>query len=208
MRNSMLVLIVLLSAASCGGSSSPASPTETSSSAQSILVVFTPVGGTYTAQLNNQTYTAAGGFIVDLPVGMYQISGSFQGSGFGVGFAAVAIGAGGVQSGSLRSLSGPSPQVSPCTITYFNIDTPSVPRSFQLQFQVTASVGSACQGVQRACGGARNQPCFTLRRCWNDPKVNAQKSAQVAEQSWHHCSVGPLKLRCYWWSHSHAFEDR
>ncbi|MBI3491558.1 MAG: hypothetical protein HY047_07250 [Acidobacteria bacterium] len=109
-----------------------------------LIVAFTSVGGTYTASLNGQTYTASGGFTVNLPIGTQQISGSFTGTGFGVGF--TTIGGGGVQSGSLRSISGPSPQVSSCQILYFNLDTPNVQRTFQLQFQVTSNVGSACQG--------------------------------------------------------------
>jgi hypothetical protein len=110
------------------------------------MVVFVPLGGTYTAQLNNQTYTASGGFLVNLSPGTtYQVTGSFIGQGFSVAFTSVTLGGGGVQSGSVRSVSGPSGSVSSCQVDYFNINTPNTQRSFQVSFTVTSTVGSACQ---------------------------------------------------------------
>lgn len=108
-----------------------------------MLVVFTPVSGTYTAQVGGQTFTAAGGFTLRLSTGMHEISGSFRGQGFGIGFGSV--GGGGAESGSVRSLAGPSPQVQACNVLYFNLETPNVQRDFRMQFRVTSNVGSTCQ---------------------------------------------------------------
>jgi hypothetical protein len=142
-RGSALLLVSVLASA-CGDSTTGPS-SSTSTGGVPILVVFTPVGGSYTASLNNQTFTAAGGFTVPLAPGTYTITGSFVGQGFGVGFAT--SGTGGVVSGSVRHLSGPTDrQVKSCDILYFNIDTPSTRRSFQVQFQVSSNVGTACQG--------------------------------------------------------------
>jgi hypothetical protein len=138
----ILGVVAVLMLAACGGSDSTTvtSPTST----PSFLVVFSATGGTYTATLNNQTYTASGGFTVSLPAGTYQIAGSFRGSFFGVGFGTIA--GGGALSGSVRSISGPAPMATSCGLIYDNFDTPTVQRSFQIQFQVTTSANSACQG--------------------------------------------------------------
>lgn len=140
------LILLTIALANCGGDggSAPTTPDGGGGSTVSVLVVLTPVGGTYTATLNNQTYTAAGGFSVSLRPGTHEIAGSFRGDGFGVGFAS--IGGGGAESGSLRSLSGPSPQVTACTAIYFNTGTTATLREFRLQFRVTTNVGSACQG--------------------------------------------------------------
>ena len=129
--------------AGCGGDGSPTSPGGNNSANVSVIVVFTPVAATYSAVLNNQTYTAAGGFTIALRPGTHEITGSFRGQAFGVGFGS--IGGGGAESGSLRSIAGPSPQVTACSALYFNETTPTVQREFRLQFRVTGSVGSACQ---------------------------------------------------------------
>jgi hypothetical protein len=112
------------------------------------VIVFTPVGdgSAFTAQLNNKTYTLAGAVAVTLDPATYQITGSFHGAGFGVGFQTIGS-TGGAQSGSPRSLTGPSPVVAPCGVTYSNSDTPSVDRAFQLQFQVTNDTRAACSGA-------------------------------------------------------------
>ena len=143
-KRGCVVLLVIL--ASACGSDSPSSPTSSSSSGIAVLVVFAPVGGTYTAQLNNQTYTATGGFTVNLSPGTtYQVTGSFVGQGFGVAFSSLTLGGGGVQSGSVRSVSGPSAQVSSCQVVYTNLDSPNTQRSFQVSFTITSANGSACQ---------------------------------------------------------------
>ena len=132
-----------------GGDGSPTSPSVGGGGGNQLYVVFTPanvgsVTGTYTAQLNNQTYTAAGGFPVSLAAGTYEISGSFTGGGFGIGFTRVL--GGGAESGSLRSITGPQPDTSqPCSLLYFNMNTPTVRRDFRMQFRVTDSTTTSCR---------------------------------------------------------------
>ena len=140
---------------SCGESSSPASPSGTDTptgtgSAQSVVVVFAPVSATYNATMQGQSYTAAGGFPLELRPGTYEINGSFRGAALGIGFTNARFGAGGVQSGSVRALSGPEPTVEACRVLYFyspaaQNGAAAVQQTFRLQFTVTASVGSACQ---------------------------------------------------------------
>ncbi len=146
MNRALAALLVCLVTASCGGESptapSPA-PAPRASSTTGVLVVFTPIVGTYTAQLNGQTYTASGGFTVNLPVGTHEVTGSFVGQGFGIGFSR--IGGTGVESSSIRSLTGPAPDILPCQILYLNFDTPNTRRNFRMQFRVTSNSNSACQ---------------------------------------------------------------
>jgi hypothetical protein len=142
LTTSMLAAIFLLWG--CGDSRVPADVGP--SSPVNVTVVFTPVGdgSTFSAQLNGQSFSLPGQSIVSLPPGTYQISGSFLGSGLGVGFQTLGSG-GGVQSGSARSLAGPAPQVAPCGITYASPDK-AASQSFQLQFQITADAKAACAG--------------------------------------------------------------
>jgi hypothetical protein len=137
--------VALLFFSGCGNTVLPAA---IGPSSIEVAVVFTPVGDgtTYTAQLNGQTYTRAGLSIVNLVPGTYQMTGSFLGSGFTTGFQTTGN-RGGVQSGSPRSLVGPSSLVASCGITYANSDARTVPQNFQLEFQVTADAGSACPGA-------------------------------------------------------------
>ncbi len=143
-RTVWLVLsLVLAGCAGCGGDSSSV-PTAPSSATMDPFVAFLSQNpGVYTATLERQTFTASGAFQVPLALGTYTINGSFTGVLFGVGFGSGLKG--GVLSGSVRSLSGPSATVSPCNILYDNFATPSVNRTFSIQFQVTANAGSACQ---------------------------------------------------------------
>lgn len=130
-------------AAGCGGGEG-STPTAPSAAGVNFFVVFTPVGGTYSAQVSGQTYTAAGGFSVRLPAGTHEISGTFRGQGFGVGFVP-GLSGGGVQSGSVQSLSGISPQVMPCSVLYSNLSTPTTERAFRVRINVTTNVNSVCQ---------------------------------------------------------------
>lgn len=138
-RDVAVVLFVLLAACSSNGNKSPTSPTESGS--PTVVVGFVPAGGTYTATLNNQTYTTTGGFVVTLSPGTYEISGSFAAAGFGIGFGNVL--GGGAESGSIRSLSGPGSSVTSCGVTYTS--SGSGAQQFRMSFRVTTTVGSACQ---------------------------------------------------------------
>lgn len=136
-----LVVLVLGAAALCGcGGSSPTSP---ASSAVPIVVYLVPVGGSYSATLQGQTYTASGGFSVSLAPGIYTITGTIQAQGLAVGFGTLGGNAGGVQSGSPRSVSGPSPLVESCKVSYFPSTVGA--SSFSVQFTLTSSANSACQ---------------------------------------------------------------
>jgi hypothetical protein len=135
----LLLVIGALLLPGCG-SNSPTSPGSGSSVA--VLAVFTPVG-TYSATINGQTLSASGGFTLHLSPGTHEITGSFRGQALGIGFGSA--GGGGAETSSLRSLSGPSSQISACQALYFNDSTPTVQREFRLQFRVTANVGAACQ---------------------------------------------------------------
>jgi hypothetical protein len=135
-------LVGLMLVASCA--SSPLTPTNSSID---ILVVFSPVagpdgGGGFTAKIENDTYTTPGAIKATLSPGIHQIAGSFQGAGFVVGFATIA--AGGVKSGSVNSVAGPSPKISSCAINYVNQDSPAARVDFQMQFQVTDSQTAVC----------------------------------------------------------------
>lgn len=144
------LLLVCLAFSACGGGSSPTSPTASGPSAaptaSTFLLVVAGLTGPYSATLNNQTYSATGGFPVTLPPGTYTMKGSFRGQGFTVAFQAYGVARAGVVSGSARVISGPGQrQVSQCQIMLFNIDTPSVSRDFEIEFRVTSDVGSSCQ---------------------------------------------------------------
>lgn len=109
----------------------------------SFLVTFlVPSGGTYTATLNNTTYTATGGFPLTLPPGTYEISGSFTGGVFGLGFGTT-TGAG-VESGSVRNLAGGDASVGSCGVNYVSL-TNTAMQQFRVQFRVTTNTGSVCQ---------------------------------------------------------------
>ena len=124
----------------CGGGSSPTSP---SSSAVPIVVYLVPAGGSYSATLQGQTYTASGAFNVSLAPGTYTITGTIQAQGLAVGFGILGLSGGGVQSGSARSLSGPAPLVESCKVSYFPATAGAT--AFSVQFTVTSSANAACQ---------------------------------------------------------------
>lgn len=152
MRSARAVLVlVCLGFIACGGGSgggptAPTIATPPAPAASTFLLVFGTSAGSYTATLNNQSYSATGGFPITLGPGTYTIKGSFRGQGFTVAFQAYGVAKAGVLSGSARVISGPAQrQVTQCQIMLFNIDTPSVSRDFEVEFRVTSDVGSSCQ---------------------------------------------------------------
>jgi len=140
----ILVAASVILASNCGGSSLLA---PVLGSKPKLLLIFGASPGSYSATLNGQTYSADGGFQISLDSGTtYTVSGTFKTPIFVVIFSNV--GGGGALSGSVRSLSGPvssSSATGPCSVGYDNIATPSVSRTFSIQFQATASTNSACQ---------------------------------------------------------------
>jgi hypothetical protein len=144
--SSVLALVSCVLVAACGGgdtggSSNPTSPSNSGSGSVSFFVSFVaPPDGSYTAQLNGQTYSSSGAFTVNLSPGTYTIEGSHRGTAFAVGFRSLVQG--GVQSGSVRSLAGTAPQTTACGVTY---GTANVSTAFRVQFTVTSSTTNACQ---------------------------------------------------------------
>ncbi|HXV16822.1 MAG TPA: hypothetical protein VD758_08580 [Gemmatimonadaceae bacterium] len=82
----------------------------------SITMDITNPDGTSNVTLNGVTYHDSPG-LVRVPVGNQTISGSFTGSSLVLSFGGY-VGLGGVPSGFVASVSGPSPIVSSCSITY------------------------------------------------------------------------------------------
>jgi hypothetical protein len=142
MRVMSLKVLVVALMLGAGCANSPSAP---ASSNIDILIVFSPVagpdGGEFTARLEAETYTLPGAVKATLGQGIHQITGTFRGAGFIVGFAT--IGEGGVKSGSVNSLAGPSPKITSCAITYAS-QSSTERVTFQMQFQVTDSQTAAC----------------------------------------------------------------
>jgi len=137
--------LALLFIAGC----SMSQPATGSSASYNVNIIFTPVapGPTgFSAQLDGKTYSSAGVSTVNVTTGTHQITGTFTGSGFVVGFATIEA-AGGVKSGTVLSVSGPSPTVSGCAVTYASADTPAAQHAFQVGFTVDSqSSGALCAG--------------------------------------------------------------
>jgi hypothetical protein len=136
-----LLLLCAVAACTTSGESVAAPGT-----AYNVYIAFTPVapGATgFSAQLDGRTYDSAGATTVNLTSGTHQMTGTYRGSGFGVGFATTDA-AGGVKSGSVRTLAGPSPRTSACSITYASADTPDDQHGFQFEFTVDAKSAGLC----------------------------------------------------------------
>ncbi len=91
------------------------------------------------SRLQGQTITAQGPYNFRLEPGTYEITGEMRTYVLSVDFSRVA-GTGGVQAGSVRSLSGPAIDVSQCGVLYLTYSPPS---SVRVQFTVTESEGAA-----------------------------------------------------------------
>src|SRR5262245_14237016 len=108
-----------------------------------IIVGFTPAeGGSFTARINGQTFSSPGGWAVTLSSlgSTYEISGSFTGGSLGVTFAAST--STGVQTGSVVSVQGPSPNITGCGVIYVAPSTAS--QQFRIQFKSTAAASLVC----------------------------------------------------------------
>ncbi len=140
-RKCVLTALVLALAAAC---SSPMA-TDAATADVAFVVVFTPVGdgSGFSATLDGQGYTTPGATSVTLAPGAHSLAGTFHGSGLTISFQT--IGEGGVQSNSVRSVSGPSPSAGACTITYAN-DTPATDRPFEIDFELDTAPANACPG--------------------------------------------------------------
>jgi hypothetical protein len=138
--------LALLFVAACSMSDSSTGP----SASYDVNIIFTPVAppndAGFSVQLDGKTYDASGVSTVSVSSGAHQMTGTYRGSGFVVGFATVDLG-GGVKSGSVHSVSGPSPKEIACAVTYSSSDTANAQHAFQLAFTVDAkSSGTLCGG--------------------------------------------------------------
>jgi hypothetical protein len=132
-----VLFMALVPLYACGGD-----PTSLVGKAQ-VLVNFGPAeNGSFTAQLNGQTFKSAGWFPMNQSSSgsTYEITGSFTGSSMRIRFSTST--AAGVQSGSVLSLQGPGPVVSDCELTY--VPTTSGSHQFRVQFKVTGTIGLVC----------------------------------------------------------------
>jgi hypothetical protein len=144
-KNVLVLWLPVLTLAMAVCCTSPVSTESTAAADISFVIVFTPEGdgSSFSATIEGQTYTAPGAVSVSLAPGPHALTGTFDGSGFSVGFQT--IGQGGVVSGSVRTTSGPSAKTSACSVTYSN-DTPSVRRDFEVSFELDAEPARACPG--------------------------------------------------------------
>ena len=106
----------------------------------SIIVDLVAPPGTATVKLNGVSYSDSIGF-VRVPVGAQTISGSFTGSSLVLNFGGY-VGLGGVPTGFIASMSGPSPVVTNCSIKYTGNGTGV--QTFTAVFQVATATSGHC----------------------------------------------------------------
>lgn len=141
MRVALLLGALVLSVSCGGGSGAPTAPGG-SSSIQFLVAIGVSAGGSYSATLNNQTYTAGNGFQASLAAGTYEMSGTYTGGTLIVGFGSTSLTGGGVQSGSVQSLSGVTLGVQPCGVIY---SEGGGTRSFRARFTVGTNANNTCR---------------------------------------------------------------
>jgi hypothetical protein len=151
-RFAFALACVLFFGACGGGSNTPTAPTastsstpatSTSSTRQTFFMGFSATRP-FSATLAGQSYTAAGPFSISLEPGVYELAGSFSaGDNFAIAFLKPTLDGGGVQSGSLTSLSGPNLITTLCTAIY-GLTTST--QNFRLRFTVTSNANSTCRG--------------------------------------------------------------
>jgi len=140
---SKLILVGTLVIGGCTSMDTTTQSSPTPSEYNVFIVFGPPDDGSFTAQMDNRTYSSGGASIAKLSTGTHQMTGSFKGSTLSIGFATVDT-AGGVRTGTVASQAGPSPQVSSCGVIYSNAATPTVQRDFQLQFAVNDNGQKVC----------------------------------------------------------------
>lgn len=126
---------------SCGGGGSPTGP-NAPTGISFLVAIAASGGGTFSATLNNQTYTAGPGFELSLPAGTYEMNGTYTGGTLLIGFATAGLTGGGVQSSSLQSLAGTVLFVQPCRAAY---SEGSGTRSFRVRFTVGTNANNTCR---------------------------------------------------------------
>ena len=109
-----------------------------------LIVRFTPsLTGSFTARLDGRTYDDAGQVAINLADlgATYEITGSFTGGSLGIAFSTSTMS--GVESGSITSVSGPSPSFTGCGINYFT--TNSASQTYRMQFRLTGTTALVCR---------------------------------------------------------------
>jgi len=111
-----------------------------------VILSVPSFGMTISLSVGGQTISTAGTHEIRLSAGTHTMTGLFNPTGpvtipqLPISLIGHPAGGGGVRSGSLRSLTGPVLQTSPCSITYSTTE----PQSFSIQFDVTTDTNSSC----------------------------------------------------------------
>jgi hypothetical protein len=95
----------------------------------------------FSAEFDGDTIRSPGAYTVVLSPGTYEIKGSYSGGTLAIGFSSFS--AGGVEYGSVKSLSGPRAGVDPCQVTYSEVENTG-PKPYRIEFRVTGDDLNAC----------------------------------------------------------------
>jgi hypothetical protein len=108
-----------------------------------VIIRFTPAAGTtLNARVGNSTFTSGGQYSVtfDDLGSAREISGTFTGTGLTIYFSTSTTA--GVQSGSVKAVSGPQPSVTNCSIAF--LPGTAGTHEFRVQFKTTGTQGLVC----------------------------------------------------------------
>lgn len=106
----------------------------------SILLEIVSNDGTVTASLDGEPQSEGSGFM-NVPSGTREISGSFTGTFMRISFGGF-VGPGGVKLNSPSSVSGPSPSVTKCSVSYTRSGSGS--STFRMRFVVDSKTTEHC----------------------------------------------------------------
>ena len=136
-----LLLATMTATSGCGGTS-PSGPSEVAKP-QAILAFLGD--GSFNATVDSATTIAAmGGHTISLSPGVHDVSGTYSGSMFTIGFSGIG---GGVQTGTIQNLAGPTPDVRSCQIIWGDFSTWRSNVAFKVRFTITSDTYLTCQGV-------------------------------------------------------------
>jgi hypothetical protein len=143
-----IILLFCTSAIACGDDGNPTSPG--GDIPLTMFVQFTPAAMSVSLNVSGQAFSAAGQYEIRLPEGVQDVSGTLTSTGqtgqtLVILFQRSLNAPGGVQSGSVRSLSGPLLQTGDCAVAYTTGTTPSTtPQSFSFRFDVATGTNGVC----------------------------------------------------------------
>jgi hypothetical protein len=137
----LLLLATIMATSGCGGTS-PSAPSEVAKP-QAILAFLGD--GSFSATVDSATTIAAmGGHTLPLSPGVHEVSGTYSGRIFSIGFSGIG---GGVQTGTIQNVAGPTPDISSCQIIWGDFSTWRSNVAFKVRFTVTNDKYLTCQGV-------------------------------------------------------------